>query len=112
MPTADSDKLFAGEEWWIVGTLLDREGSPLDLTDASIEWTLLDESGASVGASATTTVLDPPTAGIIHINLAAATTAALAPGYYTDKLQITFSDKTSVIHGLSIIVVAMHPLAS
>jgi hypothetical protein len=55
-------------------------------------------------------VFPSPTAGNIHINLAALTIAALTPGYRTDELQVTCSGKTSVIHGLPIIVVAMHPL--
>jgi hypothetical protein len=50
-----------------VGTLLDRGGNPLDLTNASITWTLLDPSGTPVGVRAVITVLDPPTAGIMNI---------------------------------------------
>jgi len=48
MPSTDRDpaKLVAGDDWHIVGTLLDRAGNPLDLTNASIAWTLLDPSGA------------------------------------------------------------------
>jgi hypothetical protein len=110
MLTADSDKLLAGEDWCIVGTLLNRDGNPPDLTDALIEWTLLDQSGAPVGASTISAVLDPPSAGIVLVNLAAATTAALAPGYYTDELRVTRSGRMS--HGLSTLVVAMHPLSS
>jgi len=106
MLTADSDNLAAGEEWCIVGTLLDRDGTPLDLTD------LLDQSGAPGEASNTSTVLDSPTAGIVLVNLATATTAALAPGCYTDELQVTRSGRAFVIHGMSMIVVAMHPLSS
>ena len=54
MPTADpgNHNLVAGEEWRIVGTLLDREGNPLDLTDAVIGWALLDQGGALVRANA------------------------------------------------------------
>ena len=47
MPTTDHDTNFvAGDDWRIGGTLLDRDGNPLDLTNASIAWTLLDPSGA------------------------------------------------------------------
>lgn len=50
MPTADPDSqnLVAGDEWRIVGTVFDRKGKPFNLTDASIGWALLDQSGASV----------------------------------------------------------------
>ena len=67
MPTSDQDdtNFVAGDDWRIGGTLLDRDGNPLDLTNASIAWTLLDPSGAAVKANAIITVLDPPTAGMV-----------------------------------------------
>lgn len=106
MPTTPHGdvELVAGDEWRMVGTLLDRGGNPLDLTNASIAWTLLDPSGAPVRARAVITVLDPPTAGIINIKLTAAATAAVAPGRYTDALRITLAGKTSTFWGGSIIV--------
>jgi hypothetical protein len=112
MPSTDNDpaKLVAGDNWHIVGTLLDRAGKPLDLTNASIAWTLLDPSGAPVGASATITVIDPPSAGIVNIKLTGATTATLAPGHYIEALQITRAGKTSTFQGLSIIVMAANPV--
>jgi hypothetical protein len=103
--------LVAGEAWHILGELLDRYGKPLDLTDASIAWTLLDSSGGQVEASAIITVLDPPTHGIVNIELTAATTAALAPGFYTEALRITRAGRTAELQGLSIIVVAASPFA-
>jgi hypothetical protein len=113
MPTIGQDDatLVAGEDWHILGELLDRDGKPLDLTDASIAWTLLDSSGGQVEASATITVLDPPTRGIVNIELTAATTAALAPGFYTEALRITRAGSTAELQGLSIIVVAANPFA-
>lgn len=112
MPTTDPENtdLVVGDDWRIGGTLLDRDGNPLDLTNASITWTLLDSSGAAVKANAIITVVDPPTAGIVNIKLAAATTAALAPGHYTEALRITRGGTTSTFQGLSIMVVARNPL--
>ena len=111
MPTTDPDNtnFVVGDDWRIAGTLLDRDGNPLDLTNASITWTLLDPSGAAVKANAIITVVDPPTAGIVNIKLAAATTAALAPGRYTEALRITRGGTTSTFQGLSIMVVAPNP---
>ncbi len=114
MPTTGHDdaKLVAGQDWRIVGELLDRDGKPLDLTNASITWLLLDPSGVPVEASAIITVLEPPTNGIVNIELTAATTAALAPGHYTEALRITWVGLTSNFHGLSIIVVAGDPFCA
>ena len=91
MPSIDFDPatLVAGDDWHIVGTLLDRAGNPVDLTYASIAWTLLDPSGAPLGASAIITVIDPPRAGIVSIKLTEATTATLAPGHYIEALRVT-----------------------
>lgn len=113
MESTDNDpaKLVAGDDWHIVGTLLDRAGNPLDLINASIAWTLLDPSGAPVGASAIITVIDPPSAGIVNIKLTGAMTATLAPGHYTEALRITRAGKTSTFQGLSIIVMAANPVA-
>ena len=54
MPTTEHDDytLVAGDDWHIVGTLLSKDGNPLDLTNASIAGTLLDPSGAPVAANA------------------------------------------------------------
>jgi hypothetical protein len=113
MPTTDDDDahFVAGDDWHIDGTLLDRDGNPFDLTNASIAWTLLDPSGAPVKANATITVLDPPTAGRINIKLTGATTAALSPGRYTETLRITRAGTTSTLQSLSILVVARNPFA-
>ena len=102
MPTIGQDdaKLVAGEGWHILGELLDRDGKPLDLTDASIAWTLLGSSGGRVEASATITVHNPPTRGIVNIELTTATTAALAPGFYTEALRITRAGSTADLQGL------------
>ena len=101
MPTTNHGdiELVAGDAWCIVGTLLDKGGKPLDLTNASITWTLLDPSGTPVRVRAVITVLDPPTAGIINIKLTDAVTAAVAPGRYTDALRITLAGKTSTFWG-------------
>ena len=60
----------------------------------------VDSSGGQVEASATITVLDPPTRGIVNIELTAATTAALAPGFYTEALRITRAGSTAELQGL------------
>jgi hypothetical protein len=50
--------------------------------------------------------------GFAPRKLTAATTAALAPGRYTDVLRITIAGKTLTLGGLSIIVAPANPLGS
>lgn len=111
MPAADSDdnRFNPGEDWSIDGLLLDREGNPLDLTDAVVRWTLLDQGDAPVDTNATITVLDPPTAGIVEIRITATSTATAPAGLYTGELHITLHGRTSIVRGVSIIVVANIP---
>lgn len=114
MPTTDPyghGNFVAGDDWGISGTLLDRDGNPLDLTNAFIAWALLDPSGTPVEANAIIMALDPPTAGMVNIKLTAATTAAIAPGRYTDALRITRVGRTSTFRGSSIRCVARNPFA-
>lgn len=113
MPTTGHrDRTFvAGDDWDINGTLLDQDGNPLDLTNAFIAWALLDSSGIVVETNAIITAVNPPSAGMISIKLGAATTAAIAPGRYTDALRITRVGRTSTFRGSSIRCVARNGFA-
>lgn len=57
-------------------------------------------------------MIEPPADGIISIELTAPTTSGLAPGLYTEELQVTIAGRTSIIRGLSIFVVAKSRLSS
>jgi hypothetical protein len=44
-PTPRPDlTLTCGDDWAVLGTRLDIDGSPLDLTDASLKWVLVGPS--------------------------------------------------------------------
>jgi hypothetical protein len=42
--------MLAGDDWAVAGNLTDLDGSPLDLTAATIEWVLVDFNGAMVAS--------------------------------------------------------------
>ena len=113
MPTTGHrDRNFvAGDDWDINGTLLGQDGNPLDLTNTFIAWALLDSSGSAVETNAIVTAVNPPSTGMINIKLSAATTAAIAPGCYTDALRITRVGRTSTFRGSSIRCVARNAFA-
>jgi hypothetical protein len=81
-------EVIAGETWDIPGTLLDANGSPIDLSGATLEWVLVDRGGNPVAIAAEVTVTDAA-AGAICISVAAEATAGLDPGYYNDGQRIT-----------------------
>jgi hypothetical protein len=86
----DDVQLYAGDDWTIRGMLFDEQGNPLDLTDATFTWVLIDADGQPSPASdaASIEAVEPPTAGLIIITVPDTATTGLAPGRYTDALRV------------------------
>jgi hypothetical protein len=49
-------EVVAGETWDIHGTLLDANGTPIDLTGATVEWVLVDSGGNPVAVTSEVTI--------------------------------------------------------
>ena len=81
-------EVIAGETWDIPGTLLDANGSPIDLAGTTLEWDLVDSGGNPVAISAEVAVTDAAR-GVICISVSANDTAGLDPGSYSDGLRVT-----------------------
>jgi hypothetical protein len=81
---------MAGDDWQIEASLRDRDGIPINLINADLDWFLLDQAndrvidGSGVGIE-----MKDRTAGTCAITVAAATTAKLSPGIYSDMLRLT-----------------------
>jgi hypothetical protein len=92
-PTPHPDlTLASGDDWEILGTLLDTAGQPLDLTDATLEWVLVGPDGtveASFPGSAEIAIWEPFASGAITVILRSDITETLAPGRYSDRLRVT-----------------------
>ena len=103
----DATELMAATDWVIDGTLLDVNGQPLDLSNASLQWTLIGPRGTPVleNGDASITVVDSAN-GIIRITIANAKTATLACGRYIDALQLTIGDIVSPLWLGNILVAA------
>ena len=84
-------EVIAGEPWEIPATLVDANGSPVDLAGATLEWALIDSGDNPVAITAEVTVTDTA-AGAICISIAGNDTAGLDPGYYNDGLRVTMPD--------------------
>jgi hypothetical protein len=61
-----------GDPWAITFTLLGSDGQPLDLSEATLQWTLLGPNGQPVltAADATITIDEPTSGGAIQFGLA------------------------------------------
>jgi hypothetical protein len=91
----DDVTLYAGDDWTINGTLMDKDGNALDLSGEAelkpeLRWVLLDPDGRPALASdaATITIVEPPSAGKVVIAVPDTATAGLAPGPYVDALRV------------------------
>jgi hypothetical protein len=82
--------VVSGADWTIAGTLYDASGALLDVTNATLAFTLLDMNGEPVdGINANASVSKTnATQGAIQIEIPSQYTT-LVPGRYTDALQVT-----------------------
>jgi hypothetical protein len=89
----DDVELVAGDDWTVDGLLLDVNGLPLDLTNATFEWTLIDPNGLPVveviGAADITTV--PGNSGAVQIKVPKQFTTPLPSGRYHDAMRVNIS---------------------
>jgi hypothetical protein len=70
-------------------TLLDSSGAAVDLTGATVKFTMTDRFGVVVINAAAATIVGPPTGGVVSYTWQ---TADLAnPGFYRGKWTVTFS---------------------
>lgn len=99
-------QVTAGVPWVINGELLDATGAPFDVTNAQLAWVLLNADSYVVPMTASITKTDPVN-GAISIEVA--TTTALAPGRYTDALQIRQGTGTG-LYWIGLICVAANPI--
>jgi hypothetical protein len=80
---------MAGDSWTIPFSVTDINGNPLDLTQASFQWTLLGPNGLPIqGLTPNIAASSPMTAGQGVIELDNEATALLPPGRYSDAMRI------------------------
>ena len=85
-----------GDDWFIEIDCTDASGAPLDLTGASLEWTLFNAADPVDAATPLQTLtlgqgvtLDgtPPTKAIVWLHHTE--TTQLIPGFYRDRFRVT-----------------------
>src|SRR5262249_12184038 len=66
IPHHDPTELMAATDWEIDGTLLDVDGQPLDLSNATLQWSLIGPQGTPVLQKGDATIaVTAPAAGTI-----------------------------------------------
>lgn len=81
---------YSGDDWQINGTLFNAQGDPLDITNATIEWVLMNTlQQVVVPDTAIQLEVVDAVNGKISILIKSATTTGVAPGQYNDMLRVT-----------------------
>jgi hypothetical protein len=94
----DICSLYIGDDWAIDGTLYDANNSVLDLTSATIEWSLLDPNLVEViNETQATIALTDPTQGKLTISVSDTVTGNLTAGQHSDVLRVTIGDLTDTM---------------
>jgi hypothetical protein len=92
MPTHHEDiELVIGDEWLIVGNLLDEHGQPLDLAAPGTEvgWMLLGPDGNQVSGLVEAAELDKQAGGVVHVIIPDSFTRTLMPARYMDAIRVS-----------------------
>lgn len=96
-----------GDTWRINGTMLDEHGAPIDLSDAIVEWALVDRDWKQALVLSTTgggIVVTDAAAGRVRITIPKVETAKLAPGRYQDQARVSAGDEADTMWTGEIIV--------
>jgi hypothetical protein len=94
MPTHHDDlELVIGDEWAILGKLLDENGAPLDLTpQVRLGWTLIGSDGNSIPGLLEVATLEPQSGGMVLITVSDSFTRTLTPARYYDAIRVWVDD--------------------
>jgi len=86
----------AGDDWTIPGQLLNINGQPLDLTNATLEWVLWGPAG-DLAIPSNVVDIDILAQSNVNVTVPRGVTRGLVPGYYTDGLRITVGETSDTL---------------
>ena len=88
-------ELVGGDDWTFNEVLVDANGNPINLTGATVLWTLLDSFGYRALMPSDYTITTPATPiGSAIVKVAAARTSKFTGGGYVDYWRVTSSGVT------------------
>jgi hypothetical protein len=82
--------MMIGDEWLIIGTLLDEDGLPIDLlaSGTTAGWTLLGGDGDQLPGIAEAATLDRQADGVVRVVVSDSFTRTLDPGRYMNSIRV------------------------
>ena len=99
MNTHETVFLVAGDDWQFGATMLDPNGNPLDLTGATLVWTLLDRNGlrALNPGDYVVTLAGGASVGQCSVAVPKTSSTKLAAGVYVDTWRATIAGFTQTL---------------
>jgi hypothetical protein len=106
----DDITLMIGDEWLIVGKLLDEDGAPLDLLAGGtmLGWTLLGGDGNELPGVAEAATLEAQDGGVVHIVVSDSFTRTLTPARYYNSIRVWVGGEPAT-HWVGIILAEADP---
>jgi hypothetical protein len=90
-------ELVAGDDWQLDATMLDPLGNPIDLSTATVQWTLLDSFGYRAVAPSDYTISLGADPGSATVKVAASHSTHIRGGGYTDFWRVTSNNVTQTL---------------
>ncbi len=90
-------ELVAGDDWQFDAMMLDPSGAPIDLSSATILWTMLDASGYRAVQPGDYEIELGSDPGSCIVKLAASRTTSMQGGEYTDYWRVTANNVTQTL---------------
>ena len=93
--------LVAGDTWQFDAMLLDPSGNPLDLTNATVEWTMLDVETQQPVIPKTDVEIVVNGPGAVTVTIQPTATTSVGGGQYGDWWRVTLVDgiTQTLLHG-------------
>jgi hypothetical protein len=97
-------ELTGGDDWQLDATLLDPEGEPIDLSTATVVWTLTNDQGWVVLGESDFTIRLGDEIGQAVVEISAEVTSQIATGLYQDFWRVTANEVTQTLLYGSLVV--------
>jgi len=88
--------LVGGDDWQLNATMLDPDGNPLDISAATVKWTIVNKAGQPVLGPGDFTINLGAETGTCSVSIPSTTTTRLS-GQYTDHWRVVLNGITQTL---------------
>lgn len=103
--------LIAGDDWTFIFTVLAADGSPVDLTNATVSWTLCDENGYRVIQPSEIDVIKSSPSNIVNVEVPGEVTTRLPQNSFVQALRVIDENGLTTTPYMGVLWVTADPWA-